>query len=70
VFSTNEFQIARKLAYNTKLTQAEIADEFGFTINTVNTYYKRILEKARDFFQIKFNSLAEVTTYLKRECIL
>lgn len=70
VFSPNEFQIARKLAYNTGITQLEIANELGLTVNTVNTYYKRFLEKARDFFHIDFASLADAASYLKREGIL
>lgn len=70
IFSPNEFQIARRLAYNTNITQAEIADEFGLTVNTVNTYYKRFLEKARNYFQLEFATLAEASSYLRRECIL
>lgn len=70
IFSPNELQIARKLAYNTDITQAQIAEEFGLTVNTVNTYYKRFLEKARDCFKIKFLTFADAASYLKRECIL
>jgi len=70
IFSPGELQVARKLAYNTSITQADIARELGLTVNTINTYYKRFLEKSRDFFQIDFATMADATSYLKRECIL
>lgn len=70
IFSPNEFQVVRKVAYTPNVTQAQIANELGLTVHTVNTYYKRFLFKARDFFEMDFDNINDTAAYLKRECII
>lgn len=70
IFAAKEFQIARKLAYNPHISATELANEFELKPSTVNTYYKRFLEKARNYFQIDFESMSDAANYLRRECIL
>ncbi|MHA4844531.1 hypothetical protein ACX0G7_10225 [Flavitalea antarctica] len=70
IFAAKEFQIARKIAYNPNITPAELAQEFELQPSSINTYYKRFLEKARDYFQMEFESMSDAAKYLRRECIL
>jgi hypothetical protein len=70
IFAAKEFQIARKLAYHPNVTPAELAREFGLRKSSINTYYKRFLEKAREYFQMDFQSMSDAAKYLRRECIL
>jgi hypothetical protein len=70
IFSAQELQIARKLAYEPEITQQEIADQFNLSRHTVDTYYKRFLVKARDFFHKEFRSATETAVYLRREGLL
>lgn len=69
-FSVKELQTARKLAYMPGITQAEIAGEFNVTPSTIDTYCKRFLIKARDFFHYHFTSAIEAALYLKNEGLL
>jgi DNA-binding CsgD family transcriptional regulator len=70
IFTINELQVARKTAYNPRITQAQIAKELGLSVHTVNTYYKRFLNKAREFFGKDFLTLLEASIYLRKEGLL
>lgn len=70
IFSTNEFHTARKLAYEPGITQAAIAKEFGVTVNTVDTYCRRFLQKSRKFFQQNFSNALEAAIYMRRDGLL
>ena len=70
VFTVSELQVIRKLAYNPDVTQAKIASELGLSINTIDTYYKRFLEKARGFFCENFHTVHEAALRLKKEGLL
>jgi hypothetical protein len=59
IFSAKELQTARILAYNSNATQSSIAKEFEVSRYTVDTFYKRFLEKARNFFGKEFRSATE-----------
>jgi hypothetical protein len=50
VFSSKEWQIAVEMACKPGITQAQLAKEFNLSIHTMDTYYRRILVKARKFF--------------------
>ena len=70
VFSHSEFQVARIIAYNPTNTQAQIAKTLGVSPHTVDTFCRRFLTKARNYFKTDFSSVAEAAVYLKREGLL
>ncbi len=70
VFTVNELQCIRKLAYNPDITQAEIANELNLSPHTVDTYYKRFLIKSRDFFSKEFRSVLDAALHLRHEGLL
>lgn len=70
LFSAQELQVARMLAYQPGITQQKLADQFHVTSNTINTYYKRFLNKARDHFQINFQNVQEAAVYLREAALL
>jgi superfamily II DNA helicase RecQ len=73
VYSVNELQTARRLAYQPKITQAALAKESGLSVHTIDTYCKRFLTKTRDFFQKtkeEIPSTLEAALFLRREGLL
>lgn len=73
VYSVNELQMARKIAYNPTITQAEISIELDISKHTVNTYYKRLLAKTRDFFhktEEEISSTLDAAIFLRKEGLL
>ncbi len=73
VYSVNELQTARKLAYKPQLTQAKLAKELGLSVHTINTYYKRLLTKTRDFFhktEKEIPTTLEAALFLRKEGLL
>jgi hypothetical protein len=70
VFSANELQVARLLAYQPGITQGEIAALMNLSVHTVDTYYKRFLKKSREFFVIEFASVSEAAKYLRNSGLL
>lgn len=70
IFSSQELQTARKLAYVPDITQARIADDFNLAPNTIDTYCKRFLAKARDYFHYHFSTATEAALYMKNEGLL
>jgi hypothetical protein len=70
IFSPNELQTARRLAYNPGITQAKIAEAEGVSVYTIDTYCKRFLNKARDFFQEPFPSVLDAAVFLRKEGLL
>jgi DNA-binding CsgD family transcriptional regulator len=70
IFSVNEFHIARMLAYNAGITQKKIAAILSKSPNTIDTYCKRFLTKARDYFHHEFSSASEAARYLQKNGLL
>lgn len=67
VFSPNELQVARIIAYIPSIKQAAIATQLQVSPHTIDTYCKRFLNKARDYFHADFPSVVDAAVYLKRE---
>lgn len=67
-----EYSILKLLSVNPLLTHKEIAKTLGENIVTIQkTDSKRILIKAREYFQIEaFSNLKEVAMFMKREGLL
>lgn len=70
IFSVNELQTARALAYNPGATQKSIAAMVKKSPNTIDTFTKRFLQKARQYFHIEFASATEAADYLKQNGLL
>jgi len=70
IFSTKELQTARILAYDPDATQNSIAVEFDVSRHTIDTFYRRFLEKARNFFGKEFRSATEAAVFLRKEGLL
>lgn len=70
VFSVNEFHVARLLAYETEITQKKIAAILDKSPNTIDTYCKRFLNKARVYFHFEFSTAVEAAAYLKDNGLL
>ncbi|HEU4575603.1 MAG TPA: hypothetical protein VFS36_11430 [Chitinophagaceae bacterium] len=70
VFSIGELQVARALAYNQLATQQEIAESLGKSPHTIDTYCKRFLKKARDYFHVNFSTVAEAAKYVRKAGLL
>jgi hypothetical protein len=70
IFSPKELQTARKLAYDIDATQSSIAAEFNVSRYTIDTFYKRFLDKARNFFGKEFRSANEAAVFLRKEGLL
>lgn len=70
VFSMGEMQAIRLLAYNPKYTQKQISEKLGVSVHTVDTYYKRFLGKAREFYHLDFATVMEAANYLRREGLI
>ncbi len=69
-FSENEFQVLQQYALNTTISSNQLAALLNISSLTVDTYNKRILEKARNTFSYPFNNAKEVALYLRSERIL
>lgn len=70
VFSPNEIQVARKIAYEPGIKQSQIAESLGISVDDLHQYYSRFLKKAREFFHHDFNNTTEAAIYLKKEGLL
>lgn len=70
IFSAKELQTARILAYDVDASQNSIAEKFDVTRHTVDTFYRRFLEKARNFFGKEFRSATEAAVFLRKEGLL
>ena len=67
IFSVKELQVARAVAYNPGITRARLASDFNVTVSTIDTYFSRFLEKARDFFIRDFPTVDAAAKYLREE---
>ncbi|MBL7749526.1 MAG: hypothetical protein JNM19_18960, partial [Chitinophagaceae bacterium] len=70
VYSVNELQTARNMAYFPHKSQAELAEEADLSVHTINTYCKRLLIKTRDFFhktEKEIPSALDAALFLRRE---
>lgn len=70
VFSDRELQVARLLAYQPRISQRQIATTLQVTPNAIDTYCKRFLTKARDYFHHDFRSALEAAIYLQKTGLL
>jgi DNA-binding CsgD family transcriptional regulator len=72
VFTTGELQAIRLLIdkKNNNNTQAQIAKSLNLSVHTIDTYYKRFLSKARDFYQIQFPTVLDAAHYLRKEGLI
>ncbi|MFN4314020.1 MAG: hypothetical protein ACK4E0_07000 [Chitinophagaceae bacterium] len=70
VFSAQELQVARLLAYQPGITQQKLAAQFNRSTHTIDTYYKRFLTKARDYFHINFQNVQEAANYLRESALI
>jgi len=70
IFSVNEFHVARLLAYTPGITQKKIAGILNKSPNTIDTYCKRFLNKARAYFHFEFSSASEAAVYLQKNGLL
>jgi len=62
--------LATYIAYNPGITQAKIAEELDLSIHTIDTYYKRFLRKAREFYREEFLSVLDAAVHLRKEGLL
>lgn len=70
VFSDRELQVARLLAYQPGISQRQIAAILQVKPNAIDTYCKRFLTKARDYFHHDFRSALEAALYLQKAGLL
>lgn len=70
IFTIGELQTIRKLAYNPGITQSEIAHELELSVHTIDTFYKRFLRKAREFFNVEFLTVLDAAVHLRKEGLL
>jgi DNA-binding CsgD family transcriptional regulator len=70
IFSVNELQVARMIAYQPGISQNKIAENLGVSQNTIDTYCKRFLKKSREYFQIDFSTALESAQYLRNTGLL
>lgn len=70
VFSDRELQVARLLAYQPRISQRQIATILQVKPNAIDTYCKRFLTKARDYFHHDFRSALEAAIYLQKTGLL
>jgi len=70
VFSPAELQVARILVYQKGATQKDIARILGKSPHTIDTYCKRFLIKARDYFHFEFPSAVEAAIYLHKNGLI
>jgi len=70
IFSPAELQVARILVYQKAVTQKEIARILGKSPHTIDTYCKRFLIKAREYFHYEFSSALEAAIYLHRNGLI
>ena len=70
IFSPNELQVARALVYQPGCTQKEIATMLGKSPHTIDTYCKRFLNKAREYFHHEFPNVNDAASYLHKNGLL
>lgn len=69
-FSGRQLEVLRQYAGDETITTRRLADLLEVGTNTINTYNKRILAKAKEIFSRSFSEAREVALYLKKEKIL
>jgi hypothetical protein len=69
-FSGRELEVLRAYAGQEDITTKGLAELLQVEVSTINTYNKRILEKAKEIFTHPFVEAREVALYLKKERIL
>lgn len=69
-FSKQEFELLKCYATDENITNNEAAVKMNVEIETIKTYNRRILEKARDTFTHPFKHAREVALRLRKEKIL
>jgi hypothetical protein len=69
-FSDKEFTILKYYALNDTCNSKDLANLLNVKVSTIDTFNKRILDKARHTFTHPFSNAREVALYLKKERIL
>lgn len=69
-FSEKEFEVLKYYASNHDITSKDVAQTMNLKPATVDTYNKRILEKAKKIFTHPFGNAKDVALRLKKEKIL
>lgn len=69
-FSEKEFEVLKYYAEDLEKTSNDVAHKMNLKPPTIDTYNKRILEKARSIFTYPFSNAREVAPRLKKEKIL
>ena len=69
-FSYSELSLLHTLAYKPETTRAELSDQFGVKLSTIDTLQKRALSKARDYFIKDFKAALDVATFLQSQGLL
>jgi hypothetical protein len=70
IFSPNELQVARAFVYQPGSTQKDIAAILNKSPHTIDTYCKRFLRKAREYFHHDFPSVNDAALYLQKNGLL
>jgi hypothetical protein len=69
-FSKKEFEVLKYYSANHDITSKDVAQKMDLRSATIDTYNKRILEKAKKIFTYPFGNAKEVALRLKKEKIL
>ena len=69
-FSGRQLEVLRYYAADASVTTRRLADLLEVGTNTINTYNKRILVKAKEIFSHPFSEARDVASYLRKERIL
>ncbi|HEY5392347.1 MAG TPA: hypothetical protein VIJ57_09555 [Hanamia sp.] len=69
-FSEKEFEVLKYYAEDMERTSSHVAHKMNLKPPTIDTYNKRILEKARRIFTHPYKNAREVALRLKKEKIL
>jgi hypothetical protein len=69
-FSPKEFEVLKQYARNSEINSNQLASLLDVAATTIDTYNKRILQKAKETFTNQFSNAKEVALFLKTEKIL
>lgn len=70
VFSSREYQLARISVENPDFTRKDISDIMAIGIDSVGTYSRRFLDKARNFFEVEFPTTQDAAACLRNNGLI
>jgi hypothetical protein len=70
VFSSREYQLARISVENPDFTRKDISDIMEVGIDSVGTYSRRFLDKARNFFEVEFPTTQDAAACLRNNGLI